>query len=767
MDSAWIFYLCVTSSRQQLLSALRARECSEAVSYIVAVAMTVSEYYLQSHVEGSFAPKGYGGIGSLRLLFNLTFPSLCVLVVMWKRHYVEIQALSRLTWSVNPLKQSVFELNIVTPIFDDSALHDTDSLATTPHNPESDDDEDEDENEKLSETTELPSGDYLQISSSIADAVRFIPPLTSAIRVPNQSPIVQFNENIHPPSYTLTLNWSFLSIIVVPTSERAFTRFKARVNQFLNAVSSSHGNTSTVKSAATYEHQREFERVKERCDSFIKEFSEWVKVLKTMVAQEPSLMDLSENSDAAAFKSSTQKNNPAMMHIATNLQVHRTIVEWQGYLWRSFTVVTFGAPACHSLKFKSGGLYRMKAKLRALEQEKMGASTTTPQNVLSQLRLEVAIACREGALIGQALGAAVASSVELLERCLEDRNENLLLQVAEIGLLIHSVCLLSTHGKEASMIEDFRGVYDILDLSLRLEKPAATAAESSSSSSQSRRESLAGNGVRVTFKHISAGDGDHASSTSNIGKIRVSLQVEPASALDWATSILQSRSNRGPHQDIQVVPVLFTLGVNEMQTIANAAGNTQLQTEVNRQGVAALVQYYDKRSALNQSSSGGASGSRSVNRSDEILPTLLAQLSTAVEAESRVRDKDVVGVLLLSCHVARLMGGARTTSCKSAKDRTSMFHTLEMVRLSRADISVDAFTRTPNAGSTKHDMHCSYGGVGVERTALEMLRGLNGVRLRNAELNIGRPKFAFNQLQLEALPMELRPPIATCGGGKS
>ena len=50
-----------------------------------------------------------------------------------------------------------------------------------------------------------------------------------------------------------------------------------------------------------------------------------------------------------------------------------------------------------------------------------------------------------------------------------------------------------------------------------------------------------------------------------------------------------------------------------------------------------------------------------------------------VEEEARSGAKRV-DLLLVSCRAARLLRGARTTSCKSAKDRTSMFHTLEFAR---------------------------------------------------------------------------------------
>jgi hypothetical protein len=54
-----------------------------------------------------------------------------------------------------------------------------------------------------------------------------------------------------------------------------------------------------------------------------------------------------------------------------------------------------------------------------------------------------------------------------------------------------------------------------------------------------------------------------------------------------------------------------------------------------------------------------------------------------------------------------------------------------------------------------------------EQEALDRLRGLEGVRLNNCGLNIGRSFYSFNQLQLRALPLELRPPASTATGGKS
>ena len=102
-------------------------------------------------------------------------------------------------------------------------------------------------------------------------------------------------------------------------------------------------------------------------------------------------------------------------------------------------------------------------------------------------------------------------------------------------------------------------------------------------------------------------------------------------------------------------------------------GDTKIQTEINRKGVKDLKVYFDKLVACE-----GSSGDVLKGRTQ--LPALLDSLETLVEAEARSRGK-LLDLLLVSCYAARLLHAVRTTSCKSAKDRTSMFLTLEVVRL--------------------------------------------------------------------------------------
>lgn len=92
--------------------------------------------------------------------------------------------------------------------------------------------------------------------------------------------------------------------------------------------------------------------------------------------------------------------------------------------------------------------------------------------------------------------------------------------------------------------------------------------------------------------------------------------------------------------------------------------------------------------------------------------------------------------------ITRRLRGGRLTSCKSAKDRTSMSCTLEQCEIL----------------CEKHL---------IPKPALPSLRDAmrsRGTRIENVLKNTKHRKYAFNYLQIKTLPRFYRPPKGVAGG---
>ena len=126
----------------------------------------------------------------------------------------------------------------------------------------------------------------------------------------------------------------------------------------------------------------------------------------------------------------------------------------------------------------------------------------------------------------------------------------------------------------------------------------------------------------------------------------------------------------------------------------------------------------------------------------ETCHILLSKLKDRIHRRKITGDKDVE-LLSLCQQISRLLRGGRMTCCKSGKDRTSMAATLEIVALLSDDFR-----------TTKVD----------PLRLLPVLRR-RGVRRQNVIKNIGRPYYAFNQIQWMNLPKNYRPPSGCYGSG--
>jgi len=234
---------------------------------------------------------------------------------------------------------------------------------------------------------------------------------------------------------------------------------------------------------------------------------------------------------------------------------------------------------------------------------------------------------------------------------------------------------------------------------------------------------------------------------------------------------------------VEVCPALFTQGVNEFQTLANLQESVTfglsgeasgMQRRINGASLQVLAGYVTRWQARYEADT------RRVEAEAEALREAAAAdgatLADAAEAEAeaglleeeargrRVKVRAVssslarasqlikassatkaLRILTLASSVARSVHGGRVTSCKSAKDRTSMLVTLEQESLITS-------VHGPVRRATRQRVR-------------DMMRRF-GVRIRNAGKNTGKAKFAFNPLQIVCLPEPLRPPAGT-GGNKA
>jgi len=282
--------------------------------------------------------------------------------------------------------------------------------------------------------------------------------------------------------------------------------------------------------------------------------------------------------ELAVFKPSSEKKEMIFATISTNCQVHTTILRL-GSKRRSFQVaefasITFGAPAAHALGFANGGLRSIKAKVvegynclnkLKLQAEQRRRGSLQNSGVLLDARLdlialEFEARAREAIVVGQALGAVVVAASELLERFVKEKKVSAIRQIHSIGLLLHSVCLLSTKGSEEAMLDDFAGAYDHLGVVLRLVPPSSENVEDVTESSDVK-------GVQISLEAIdplgSAASvlrrGKAHQGGEGVGNTVVTLQIEPYQAYAWILEALQLEKSES-RVEIPVVPLLFNLG---------------------------------------------------------------------------------------------------------------------------------------------------------------------------------------------------------------
>ncbi|KAF0693802.1 Aste57867_15301 [Aphanomyces stellatus] len=473
---------------------------------------------------------------------------------------------------------------------------------------------------------------------------------------------------------------------------------------------------------------------------------EMIQLMETYLAQVGAALTADR---PMTFKPSTKKADPGLRFLALNLHAQMltmgaavpddevakeagwddeaSTIKVEGPAFRHarlFGTITVGAFAAHVYGFHHGGVRQLREnwdRLREQSQHAVGTDLAVVQRDMHVLewqidqRLDVAFTQAVSALVTAFQQTLYVHFHTSAMRTLPTVASHVaspsfyLTQLQQHGFLFNVESLLSTVGSEAGMLGDMdAAVKALAHVTIQLHVvPCATFTVSITSSG------LDGLVIEVP---LLADEMTHATMPMTY---RIPGQDKATGAVYLPPSIVLEVGTR---LDVKVVPVLFNQGINEVQTVANTVGKSQLQEDINLESSELLEAYLVGIAA----------------------PPAVVEAWTDVKRKIQdPKAEKVMDILATTSWIARQVGGGRVTCCKSAKDRTAMSVTLE-----EAQWMDETASREDQAVWT------------------QLLRTY-GVRRENARKNIGTAQYAFNALQNYMLPLDYKCPPGTGGATKS
>ena len=228
--------------------------------------------------------------------------------------------------------------------------------------------------------------------------------------------------------------------------------------------------------------------------------------------------------------------------------------------------------------------------------------------------------------------------------------------------------------------------------------------------------------------------GDDSKVTVDINRFEVRLYI-PLQTLEKLPPVY-ARKAIGDGVIINLVTVLFTQGIDIMQSIATTFSGDSSQDNMNSGDLQKFMNFRSFQ-VLNSHCHvvQQVDSSTGVEEETNIHPIMRSLYSSVYSTSPTVKDVRMLREAELICDV---LGGLRVTFCKSGKDRTGMAVTLEQARF------------------IGERFGCGFSEEVLIKN-VNIMR-LHGTRLAVAEKNIGRPIFSINKIQASFLPTLYRPP---------